>query len=175
MSTAPTVDHCWPAMILAVFVRGAYADRAYTALRPLNYDDPNSERRRYYEDHAVQVAAGSYKVLSPNCPPQWGDYGFNVSFDPENGQATSISGTVVYKGFMTRAERAYARARQPMPRAGITGRLIWVSEMMSMMRRFGDNSAGRTNASHRMRLKNQDRRHLPGFLQSEPRKLAART
>ena len=138
---APTVDQALAGYDIGqVFVRGAYANRAYTALRPLNYDDPNSERRRYYEDHAVQVAAGSYKVLSPNCPPQWGDYGFNVSFDPENGQASSISGTVVYKGFMTRAERAYARARQPMPRAGITGRLIWVSEMMSMMRRFGDNS-----------------------------------
>ena len=138
---APTVDQAVAGYDIGqVFVRGAYADRAYTALRPLNYDDPISERRRYYEDHAVQVAAGSYKVLSPNCPPQWGDYGFNVSFDPEIGQATSISGTVVYKGFMTRAERAFARARQPMPRAGITGRLIWVSEMMAMMRRFGDNS-----------------------------------
>jgi len=138
---APTVDQALAGYDIGdVFVRGTFADRSYSAMRPLNYDDPNSERRRYYEDHAVQVAGGSYHVRFPQCPPQWGEYGFNITFGDEENQATTISGTVVYKDFVTRAELAFSRAGEPMPRAGITGRIRWVAEMIAMMRRYGDNS-----------------------------------
>ncbi len=122
-----------------VIVRGAFADRASSGLRPRDYDDPDAPRRRFYREQAAQTAGGSYLLRVQNCPEQWTDYYFRINFN-DLGTADDISGRAIYKAYETRVDRAYRRADMPKPRAGMIGKLIWLAEVLDVMASTGDTS-----------------------------------
>ncbi|WP_417525412.1 DUF6531 domain-containing protein [Marinovum sp.] len=137
---APTVDQARKGYdIHTVLARGAFANRAYSALRPLDPDNPDSPRRRFYESHPVQIAGGTYLIRDEDCPDQWGQYAFHINYDPA-GKATAISGPVTFASYTTRSDRAHARLGLPPGSPGIVGNIAWVNHLISIMRAAGDYS-----------------------------------